>query len=297
MQKLFFSVFLPLLPTFVAAIGPAYQLVTFFFAFQKKSLSQSKNFKIRGKGSPDLAVICVMTPSSQSVTNNCGAKSNLLFLPAELQVLLLLPFGPNIGPQLMISALDAEIFAKYHLLSKQAAISTHFTRYGVESCFWTSFRSELNKTGLWLAWHDAGKEKKRQRFENGKKEGVFRSFYENGHVKQQCLYEDDKRAGEFKSWHKNGNLREHFFYEDGKKEGMCKVWAVNGNLGQEWVYKKGVKEGEQKSYYTKTSGKLLLHYHCYYKNGKAEGEATKFYDTGKLWTESFYKDGKRDGEY
>lgn len=97
-----------------------------------------------------------------------------------------------------------------------------------------------SKNGSFKSYHENGKVKSIENYNNGKKHGVCKYYYDNGVLKCEESYNDNGlKDGEFKSFYKNGQLESRYTYMNGEKHGIYKEYNEEGKLIEEGRYEYG----------------------------------------------------------
>mmetsp|Transcript_28307 Transcript_28307/g.31453 ORF Transcript_28307/g.31453 Transcript_28307/m.31453 type:complete len:183 (-) Transcript_28307:158-706(-) len=147
---------------------------------------------------------------------------------------------------------DNEVYFKWPLLCKQAAVTSRFD-------------NSLNKHGKFRQWLKKGRLWERHEYivENNKKQGIYKVWHQKGHLARTYHYKDDKKEGVALMWHFNGQMYSKCTYKNGKKDGEYKLWYCNGQQSLNCFCKDDLLHGEEKRWNSK--GELI--YTRNYVNG------------------------------
>lgn len=193
---------------------------------------------------------------------------------------------------------------------------------GEKMGLWTIFNKEdqiilqLNmkankREGPGIIWHENGKPKILESYNQDKVNGWMLEWDINGNLKHSKYSENDTLNGDFILYHENGLVKHHTYFVHGKETGLLRVWDSNGQLiehvqlkegkeqsplykyhsnGKQRAYvefKDGVKHGLEVGWYESGNPKLQLQY----TEGKHHGQQFDWYDSGNLKCEHFFQNG------
>ncbi len=146
-------------------------------------------------------------------------------------------------------------------------------------------------------WHDTGKMKLFEIYEDMKKHGKSAEWNESGNLLTLIMYNRGEKHGESKEWDEKGNLLTLIMYNRGEKHGESREWGKNGNLWSLTIYNHGEKDGECELYNHEEgkeyrNGALTIHN---YMNGLLHGQTRHYLKNGKLDCIKTYRLGKLHG--
>jgi antitoxin component YwqK of YwqJK toxin-antitoxin module len=142
-----------------------------------------------------------------------------------------------------------------------------------------------------ILYHQNGKVRRQETFNNGKYSGVNKEFFENGNLEAVRNYNaNGELNGIVKVFFENGKKYLEGNYSNGLQNGIQLSFYENGQIRSSYNYLKGKKEGLVKTY--DSLGNPI--FYEFYKNDKLEG-LRKFYQNGKLLLVGNYRDGKKSG--
>mmetsp|Transcript_12817 Transcript_12817/g.14235 ORF Transcript_12817/g.14235 Transcript_12817/m.14235 type:complete len:219 (+) Transcript_12817:132-788(+) len=176
--------------------------------------------------------------------------------------------------QLDITDLDPEVYLKWPLLSKEAAMATRF------DC-------DLNKHRKWLkittrnktVYSSSSSDFSWSLRSNHK---LLSSTIPPGQRNKNILLRSENwvhggRHGECRTWHRNGQMYVLSNYLNGRLDGLYKRWFDDGSIEIECNYVNGKKHGVYKCF-----GGRQLFDTCFYINGKRVNDFHQFYINNTL---------------